>query len=136
MTLTQLADARPGALLGNIRHGGGQVIETAAVEGILPDPHGDLEVLLALDSMGKTEMAVGVENIHDGIGEVGIEIPEGKDIKDPILMNRIITMAMERSGVKHGSLNPKVATLPKDILPKVGFYPDPAGDTYTLSLAA
>lgn len=135
MTLTELAEAKPGDPLGSIRHGGGQLIDTPVAKGILPEPHGDLEVLVALDNMGRPEAAVGIENIQDGQGDLGIEIQEG-GTTDPIFMQRLVVQAMEQSGVKCAVLDPEATTVPKEILPKAGFHADASGESFTFLRAA
>ncbi len=140
MTLTELDNAKPGRSVGNIRHGSGQLIDTDITRGIVPESSGlaadDAKVYVATDSAGRADVAIGLEHIHDGEADLGIETFDGNDLNDLPFAQKLVLEAMRQSGVRLVSLNPEVAAIPEEALPQVGFQPDPSGETYTFSLAA
>jgi len=140
MTLTDLAMVRPGETVGSIRHGeGGHLAEVDVAEGIVPAASTltakDAKAFVTTDSMGNPDVAIGLEGIHDGHATIGIESIGGKSL-NIVFVQKFITDAMARSEVKRASINPRVASIPKEALPQIGFRPDEAGEDYTLSLAA
>ncbi|HVX48112.1 MAG TPA: hypothetical protein VHA05_02030 [Candidatus Saccharimonadales bacterium] len=130
---------RPGETVGSIRHGGGQLVEIDIAEGIAPAASTltapDAKAFVATDSMGNAEVAIGLEDIHDGHATIGIESVTGRGL-DVILTQKLVIDAMARAEVKHATISPQVASIPKEALPQIGFLPDGAGEDYTLSLAA
>ncbi len=141
MTLTELENAKPGPSVGRIRHGGGQLIDTNITKGVVPESSDlaadDAEVYVTTNSAGQGDIAIGLEHIHEGEADLGIEAINGEALsRDPSFMQKLVVEAMHQSGVQCASLDPEVAAIPEADLPQVGFQPDPSGETYTLSLAA
>lgn len=140
MTLTELEKAKPGPSVGHIRHGGGQLIDTDITRGIVPESSDlaaeDADVYVTTDSQGRADIAIGLEHIHDGQADLGIEALDGESLSDPSFMQKVVVEAMHQSGVQLASVNPEVAAVPEEALSQAGFHPDPSGETYTLSLAA
>jgi hypothetical protein len=139
MTLTELENVKPGRSVGHIRHGGGQLIDTDITRGVVPESSNfaanDAEIYVATDSLGHADVAIGLEHIHDGEADLGIETFDGKTL-DPSFAQKLVIEAMHQSGVRLASLDPNMAAITEEALPQVGFQPDPAGENYTLSLAA
>lgn len=139
MTLTELAMAKPGETVGHVRHGGGQLIDTDVARGLVPESSDlaakDARVYVATNSLGGADVVIGLEHIRDGEAELGIEAVQRGALRDPVFMQRLVIEAMAQSGVQHVSLDPGLATVPKEALPRIGFYPDASGDTYNFSTA-
>ena len=139
MTLTELAMAKPGETLGHVRHGGGQLTETDVTRGVMPESSdlaaSDARVFVTTDALGRPDVIIGMQHIHDGKAELGIETIERGSLKDPSFMQKLVVDAMARSGVEHVSLDPQVVAVPERILPQAGFQPDAAGEAYTFSVA-
>ncbi len=140
MTLTELEKAKPGPSVGHIRHGGAQLIDTDITKGIVPESSNlaaeDTDVYVITDSRGRADIAIGLEHIHDGRADLGIEAIDRGSLSDPSYMQKVVVEAMHQSGVQIADLNPEVADVDEKALPQAGFQPDESGDTYTFSLAA
>ena len=141
MTSTELALVTPGETVGYIRHGGAQITETDITLGTAPDTSTlaaeDARVFVTTDDMGKPDIAVGYEGIHDGQAVIGIESISGRGLEETSFVQRLITETMAKSNVKLASLSPNaVASIPKEALPQIGFHLDDSGEDYTFSLTA
>jgi hypothetical protein len=136
MTLTELGSVEPGDPLGAFRYNAGAaVIDSTINEGIAPQSSslaaGDAEAYVAIDDTGREIAAVGLEHIHDGQAELGIESRRGSIENNPTLMRSVIRSAMKRSGVTVGTLDSELVDMldiPEDRWKEIGFLPDSSGN--------
>ncbi len=135
MTLTELGSVEAGDPLGLIRYQAGAALaESPLKEGVAPKSSSlsaeDAQSYVVTDDMGNPLVALGLQHIHDGRAELGLESRSGNLESHVSLMRGVVRDAMRRNGIKIGHLDPELVDMldvPADQWQQIGFAPDSSG---------
>lgn len=135
MTLTELGSVEAGDPLGSIRYQAGAVlVESPLKEGIAPKSSSlsaeDAHSYVVTDDMGNPVVALGLQHIHDGRAELGLESRSGNLESHVSLMRGAVRDGMRRNGVQVGVVGPELVDMldvPQDKWQAMGFLPDSSG---------
>ena len=135
MTLTELGSVEPGDPLGSVRYqAGAALVESPLKEGVAPESSSlsaeDAHSYVVTDDMGHPVVALGIQHIHDGRAELGLESRIGDLESHVSLMRSVVRDAMHRNGVQVGVVGPELVDMldvPQDKWRDMGFLPDSSG---------